>query len=315
MNPRITPSLRFLLLTAAILTVSFVNTAAQTYKRTVERTFLTNETPAVSIDAMYGTVTVKGVDSRTVRVAVTVTVGTVTTAEARRIAEKVEIAMDGSDDAVDVTVDPEDATPEDGRQSLETNIEVSVPRNAELEIDHRFGKILVRDIGGSVDIDGKYCSVFVSRCARVDVSSGFGGVVVNALTIGFRIQCRNSTVTATGIPEGEISNEFGPIHVSDASGNVNIRGKMADINAKNIPGGRIENQYGKTVVQLPEDFDGVVKAKSDPGQVHGNIPLRVLETPPAPGTGKLRQMEGRVGKGKDSLIIVNENGSVSINMK
>lgn len=167
----------------------------------------------------------------------------------------------------------------------------------DLTIDNSFGAVEIRNLKGSLSATNRFQPISVS-----DVE---GGVKVDAA---------NSQVELSNISGGvTASNKFGLISVEEMGGPLkltNQNGNVSVILGDNFKGNSsITTSFGNISLEVPETANLFLNARTQFGSITSFKPLVMSES------GMTKSGTLRLGRGKDSLLLVTANASINIDSK
>lgn len=129
-----------------------------TVTRPVDKTYPVTGPARVYIANHAGTVRIVPWNERVVRVQAQIQVGAPTAAQAERFAQSVDVDGNHVGDRIEIRTRYPEADPKN-EVGYGTNLEVSVPEDASVEIHNAFGDIYVRGINGDVSITARFCAI------------------------------------------------------------------------------------------------------------------------------------------------------------
>ncbi len=218
---------------------------------------------SVLIDNPLGDVKVAGVDGETATVFVKKTVWGVRTEELLGHAAKIEVSLHGTDSRLDVKVSLPDAF-HDGV----ADIEVKVPRSANVRVTTRFGHANLKELNGrseAVTTSGSLTLTDLGGDARGETASG-----------DLRLQKIAGTAS--------IATQSGDIHAEDIQKGLTANTASGDVKAERIEGGKVEckSVSGDVLVEtvgVQAPLDITVESVSGDAvllQAAGNIALKAV---------------------------------------
>jgi DUF4097 and DUF4098 domain-containing protein YvlB len=178
----------------------------------------------------------------------------------------------------------------------EIRIEVTVPREANLDLHTGDGHITARNVGGEIRLD-----------------SGDGHITADGLRGNIRIH------TADGHIEG--SNLDGGLDADTGDGHMRVRGRFdllhlrtgdGSITAEALAGSKITSEWnirtgdGSVTLRLPDGFSAELDAHTGDGSISSQLPVTV--------SGPLNRttLHGKMNSGGPSLTVRTGDGSIRI---
>ncbi len=288
-------------------------TSAQEYERTVRKTFDVVSAPVVTIESRFGPVSVKSHKASTVNVKVKIVASDESKAEAKEIAEAVDVEISGTKDRVSVETSFPDHLGGGEDRSIEIQIAVLVPAKTKLSVENKFGSVKVKYISGSVEIENSFGSIEVRNSSNINVESSYGSISLGSISGFCEVETKMGDLQAYDIQKGNFENAYGETEIQKASGFVTIDSKMGSVTARNIRGANITNSYGNVEVTLTSAFSGSIKASSSFGSIDTDLPLKSEKKKSYGPTAE--KVYGKIGSGKDKLVIETSFGSIEIGKK
>lgn len=178
-------------------------------------------------------------------------------------------------------------------RGFRTSLTVRVPKNANLEINNRNGRVELSGITGDQKIENGFGETVVSRISgTVDIKSRndrvavedvtgaatianeFGSVEVRRVGGSLNVKHRNGSVEIEDIKgDTKLSNEFGSIDAKNIQGSFAVDSRMTSVDVVHVESNvRIENEFN--YVKL-EDVKGAVQVDNR----NGSVELRYVQPP------------------------------------
>lgn len=176
-----------------------------------------------------------------------------------------------------------------------------------LDIENRYGKIVVRENQGNVQILGKSGRVEVEDVAgRLTIDSDYSTISVSRHTGDMEITNQSGKITAEDVTgSARLNSKYGSIRVNSVSGKVFVSNRSGSIDIEDAGSLFAENENGS------------IKASRIRGSEAGSISNRngSIELLKVNGDLAIDQRNGSVetSDGKGSLKVKNQNGSIRIN--
>ena len=193
-------------------------------------------------------------------------------------------------------------------------IEVSMPRDADLQIDTGDGSVETQPIKGHVKIHTGDGSVRVQAIdGDVDIDTGDGSITVDGAKGDIRLH--------TGDGHIEARNLDGRVDANSGDGHIKIDGRMDALNVKTgdgsidarvEPGSKLMGGWsihtgdGSVDLVLPADLQANIDASTNDGHISLGIPVTVE------GTFSNSQIHGKMNGGGQSLTIHTGDGSIRL---
>jgi DUF4097 and DUF4098 domain-containing protein YvlB len=245
----------------------------------------TGKTPRVVVDMARGNVRVTGTDSTGVKVSGRKAVRAMDRAIADRANNNSQVRVDKTGETITITAKT-DGVGDSARVS--TDLEVSVPKGASLELRGQYGDFDISDMNG-----------------EVSVNSDNAGVRAQNLAGRLRVETRKSDIIrATGI-----------------KGDVEVKGRGRDIELEDVQGQvTINGSYsGETTLRKiakPVRFESNVtqiRMEKVPGELTLGLSTLTATNLTGPVFLKTQTKDIRLTDVTDSLTIDGQNGDVEVN--
>ncbi len=233
--------------------------ADREFSKLIEETFELRAGGQVSIDNQYGRVEVTTWDREEVQISVRVTTQAKSASKGEETLKRIDV--DFSSSSSHVHAGTEIRTNKSvwwfiqdwlGEADISIDYEVRMPRVADLEIDHKYGRVDVGEIDGDVTINLKNGDVEVDQVTgklRLDLSHGYG-VIAKANETDAELNFYKLRVNDANIME--VDARFSRINVHSAN-DLEIRAT----NTKNFLGDigtlDLENKYGSIEIDRVEE--------------------------------------------------------------
>ena len=201
-----------------------------------------------------------------------------------------------------------------GRGRRGPRIEVSMPKDADLQIDTGDGSVEAQPIRGHVKIHTGDGSVRVQAIdGDVDIDTGDGSITVDGAKGDIRLH--------TGDGHIEARNLDGRVDANSGDGHIKIDGRMDALNVKTgdgsidarvEPGSKLTGGWsihtgdGSVDLVLPADLQANIDASTNDGHISLGIPVTVE------GTFSNSQIHGKMNGGGQSLTIHTGDGSIRL---
>jgi hypothetical protein len=193
-------------------------------------------------------------------------------------------------------------------------IEVSMPKNADLQIDTGDGSVETQPLKGRVKIHTGDGSVRVQAVdGDVDIDTGDGSITVEGAKGDVRLH--------TGDGQIEARNLDGRVDANSGDGHIKIDGRLDGLNVKTgdgsidariAPGSKLTGGWsihtgdGSVDMVLPADLQANIDASTNDGHISLGIPVTVE------GTFSNSQIHGKMNGGGQSLTIHTGDGSIRL---
>ena len=124
------------------------------------------------------------------------------------------------------------------RVSYSIEIRLAVPVGTELEIENRYGKVSVADIGGPLAIDNNSGVVDVRGAAgRVEIENRYAKVAVTDSSGALDLQVNSGTVEVDRFDgSARVSNRYAEVRIEDVSGDLDLESGSGRLSVESIGG-------------------------------------------------------------------------------
>jgi hypothetical protein len=201
-----------------------------------------------------------------------------------------------------------------GRGRRGPRIEVSMPKNADLQIDTGDGSVETQPLSGRVKIHTGDGSVHVQAVdGNVDIDTGDGSITVEGAKGDIRLHTGDGHIDARNL-DGRVDANSGDGHIKidgrlDA---LNVKTGDGSIDARVEPGSKLTGGWsihtgdGSVDIVLPADLQANIDASTNDGHISLSIPITVE------GTFKNSELHGKMNGGGQSLTIHTGDGSIRL---
>ena len=256
--------------TELILICCFVLTAfaREEYRRDFQKTVALPGSRNLRVDNSNGKVVVRTHAAPEASIQATIRCSAPTTAEARDLANRIQIVVEESASGASVRTEyPKNWR---GNISYSVDYDVIVPETAPVEIRNRFGAVSVDNLHAG--------AIIINNNGQVNLSGGrgsqriensFGDVDVRSNDGDLTIRNGNGSVTVNDIRGAvDLANRFGDTRTTNIGRGLTIHSNNGNIEATNVTGvAVITNSFGRVVVA---DAKSDVKVQNQNGEVRAN---------------------------------------------
>ena len=231
-----------------IITCALTAFAREEFKRDFQKTVALAPGKTFRIDHRLGNIEIRTQAGSQASIHAVIRTSAGTAAEARRVAESIQISVDEAATGVSVrTTYPSNWN----NVSFGVDYDITLPDTAPLNIRNRFGGVTVVDAhaGASINNGNGRVSVSGGR-GRLEVENAFGSVEIRGNDGDLLVRGGNGAVTANDVTgTADITNRFGSVEVRNLGKGLTIHSNNGGIDAINVGGGaNIANSFGKVVV-------------------------------------------------------------------
>ena len=218
------------------------------------------------IESEFGGITVHTRTGQQASIRATIRVSADTSAEARGLADRIQIEVTETGSGVGVrTIYPRG----ESRRNLSYGVDydLTLPEAAPLDVRNRFGFVAITNLHAPVTVNNGNGAVRVSGArGRAEVQNSFGDVEVRNADGEVVVRNNNGTVTAGDLTgSADITNRFGPVRVTNAGKGVTIHSNNGNIEVMGAGGlVNITNSFGRVVVA---DAKGDLSVQNQNGEI------------------------------------------------
>jgi DUF4097 and DUF4098 domain-containing protein YvlB len=201
-----------------------------------------------------------------------------------------------------------------GNNHRRIQIEIHMPKDADLQVDTGDGSVTTQALNGKVKIhtgDGSVRAQQVS--GDVDIDTGDGSVTVEGAKGDIRLH--------TGDGHIEARNLDGKVDALSGDGHITLEGRLdgltvktgdGSIDARLQPGSKVNSSWsvrtgdGSVDIVLPADLQANIDASTNDGHISLGIPVTVE------GTFSNSQIHGKMNGGGQAVVIHTGDGSIRL---
>jgi hypothetical protein len=218
-----------------------------------------------------------------------------------------------SGDRVELAAHTEQSWPF-GFDNLRMNIEVQMPREADLQVETSNGAVEVSTLNGNIEVHTSNGHISAERLSgTIDIQTSNGGVRADQLKGAVKVHTSNGAIGADNLDgKCELATSNGYIQVSGRFDQLDLRSSNGRIEARAEAGSRMSSTWNIVTqnagvhLAVPADF----KATLDASTVHGSVVLGLPAT--VQGTQGRSEVHGTMNGGGPALTIETRNGSIRV---
>jgi translation initiation factor IF-1 len=201
-----------------------------------------------------------------------------------------------------------------GINTRRMSTEVHMPRNADLQLETRDGRVEVASLNGNITVRTTDGAIKASQLSgKIDLNSKDGGIDVDRLTGDFRLQTTDGAIEAAHL-DGKCaaSSKDGSIRVAGRFEFLDLASGDGGVVAQIAPGSRISSAWsvrtgdGGIDVTLPKDFQVNLDASTRDGHITLGLPVAVQ------GRFDQSRVQGTLNGGGPPLVIRTGDGSIRL---
>lgn len=206
-------------LTGLLLVSVFILSAATSTAGEVERTlaqkkFDVADNALLEIKHKFGNVKCTNWNENSISVKVTATVKASSTEKANKLFDRIKIKLEGNQNGVLVESDFSEKTFNTKNYEVSIDIEVMMPENIRLELDHKFGNAYIEVVSSQTSIDCEYGSIEIKALKGEvnDIEIDFGEARINYLNQG-DVEISYSSLTIDEADDLSIETSYGNVSI------------------------------------------------------------------------------------------------------
>ena len=193
--------------------------------------------------------------------------------------------------------------------------EVHMPRNADLEVETRDGRVEVSSLNGNITVHTADGGIKASKLSgKADLHTADGGISVDTLTGDFKLQTADGSVRAVNLDgKCSVSSKDGSVHIAGRFDALDVTSADGGVVVQAAPGSKISSTWsirtgdGAVDLALPKDFKADLDATTRDGHITLGLPVAVQ------GNFDKSRVRGTMNGGGASLIIRTGDGAIHLN--
>ena len=156
------------------------------FKKTVNKSFDVDKNAVLTLKNKFGKIHCENWDKSSIAVEVTITVEASSQEKANKYFEKIAVDISGSSSQVSVVSNFDDNLFKNNKDEISVDFMISMPATISVEVDHKFGDLILPDVEGNSSIELGYGSVKAKKLGgdendlEIKFSEGYVGYVKNA---------------------------------------------------------------------------------------------------------------------------------------
>ncbi len=211
---------------------------------------------SIEIHNVYGSVEVEPGDDDAIVVEVTLRVRATDREEAGRLEPEIEFTIEQRDGIYVIDSNRNDLN-DSRRRRFRSSLRVQVPRQSQVEVDNRYGSVLITGLTGNQQVRNKFGGTTV-RDIDGDVRSedGYGAFVGENVSGDVTVTNEFASVDMESVGgNASVDTKFGAVHLTDIDGDMTVENRFSEVTGDNI-GGRVRIDGNNNSVDL-EDVGAV----------------------------------------------------------
>ncbi|MCF8364896.1 MAG: hypothetical protein K9H16_03890 [Bacteroidales bacterium] len=232
-----------LVLAMTLLAFTMQAHAVEVERTLAQKKYEVTENAKLEIIHKFGKIKCTNWAESAISVKITANVEASSTEKANNLIDRISINLDGDFDGVSIESDFNEKIFNGKKDQVSIDIEIMMPENIRLELDHKFGNAYIEVVNGESNIDIEYGSIDIKALKGEvnDIEIGFGEARINYLN-GGDLDSSYSTVSIDESDELTIESSYSNISI----------GKVQKLDIEN-EGGNID--LGEvSVIELQSTF-------------------------------------------------------------
>jgi len=191
-------------------------------------------------------------------------------------------------------------------------IEVSMPRNADLELETDDGSVEVASVNGNVTVRTSDGSIKAAQLTgKIDLHANDGSITADDLQGDLKLHTGDGHIRAANLKgRCEAASSDGSIQVAGRFEFLDLRSDDGSIVARVEPGSQLSSTWslhsrdGSVRLALPRDLKASLDASSEDGHISYELPVKVE------GEASRRHLYGTLNGGGPAVLIHTDDGSI-----
>ncbi|MCD4682924.1 MAG: hypothetical protein K8R86_06550 [Bacteroidales bacterium] len=160
--------------------------AKEEFTKKISKSFDVNKDATLAIKNKFGKIHCENWDKNSISIEVTITIEASNQEKANKYFDKIDISFSGSSTRVSATTNLEDNLFDKNNNEISIDYMINMPRSISVELDNKFGDIIIDEVYGSSMIELGYGSINAKKLAgdnnelEIKFSEGFIGYVKSA---------------------------------------------------------------------------------------------------------------------------------------
>jgi hypothetical protein len=174
----------FIILLSAIMGLQLQ--AEDEFTKKVSKSFDVNKDATLSVKNKFGKVHCENWDKNSISIEVTITVQASSQEKANKYFDKIKIDITGTNSLVTAITSMEDNIFGKGNNELSVDYMINMPKTVNVELNNKFGDIIVAEVGGTSNINLGYGTIDIKKLSGssndldIEFSDGYIGYIKSA---------------------------------------------------------------------------------------------------------------------------------------
>jgi DUF4097 and DUF4098 domain-containing protein YvlB len=209
----------------------------RSYAYTEDATYPVGSPAKLTIENAYGLVSISPGSDREVRVRLRKVVYETEESRAKRIAEEIQLegVPEGTVEASALAIRTNRAALSGKRYRFSTDMEILVPKSAQIEVRNSFGEIRAVDLGGALDLSTSHEPLEVRDCTGTfKIANRYGESRLTRLTGAVTVEARGGVYLNEIKGDVDVRNEFERVDVRNVDGRVSVTNTDSSVRLQRI---------------------------------------------------------------------------------
>lgn len=243
--------------------IGFADNDGWTEKVVAEKSFDVVNGATLKVDHSYGSVSCANWDKNVISVVATVSVKTKNPEKAAKILDKINIEISGNSSEVNIDCII------NNRGSLkkikvDIDLDIKMPANVNLELDHSFGNVWIEKIDGIADINSDYGTVEIKALtnSKSSVELNFGKMNIDEFTNG-DIEVSYGTCSVRNAENLSVESDYSDLIIGKVN-KLSLENSGGDINVGYVENLKLESDFSNVEIDY---LAGVLNAETSYGHL------------------------------------------------
>ncbi|MBN2173542.1 MAG: hypothetical protein JW731_05390 [Bacteroidales bacterium] len=208
------------------------------FTKTVNKSFDINKDAMLKVTNKFGKIQCTNWDKNVIAVDVTITVEASSQEKANRYFDKIRIEIEGGRDNVTATTELDDNVFDKMNNELSIDYLISMPKSVNIDLDNKFGDIILDEVSGNSNIDLSYGNI---KCKRLTGSKNILEIKFSEGYIGY-------------INDGELDLKYSELDIDEVN-RLNAESKFSDFEIGKADVITLESGYDDDMIGSVRDLD------------------------------------------------------------
>jgi len=232
-------TIKLFLAIVTIMVFSFqVTIAKEEFKKTITKSFEINKDATLALKNKFGKIHCENWDKNTISIEVEITVEAEGQDKANKYFDRIDIDINGAKERVSVTTHFDDKLFKGNDNEISVDFMIKMPASVSLELDHKFGDVILQDVQGNSSIEIGFGSL---------KAKSFGGTQND-------IEMQYSEGYIEYVKNAELELQYSELEINEVS-SMSAESKFSELNIGKIDVLTLESGYDDDFIGSVRDFD------------------------------------------------------------